>query len=103
MPFPTPEALPDPGIEPTSLASTALAGGFFTNAPPGKHAPFIQMFNYKLMGAFENTCVHLSRQGYNELKSSRQGLLPIPLGSYYQNHQAQRLTALRIVRVVGPK
>ena len=55
------------------------------------------------MGAFENTCVHLSRQGYNELKSSRQGLLPIPLGSYYQNHQAQRLTALRIVRVVGPK
>ena len=27
--------LPDPEIEPTSLASPALAGGFFTAAPPG--------------------------------------------------------------------
>ena len=30
LPFPTPGDLPDPGIEPTSLASSALAGGFFT-------------------------------------------------------------------------
>ena len=30
-PFPTPGDLPDPGIEPTSLASPALAGGFFTS------------------------------------------------------------------------
>ena len=28
--------LPDPGIEPTFLASPALAGRFFTTAPPGK-------------------------------------------------------------------
>ena len=28
--------LPDPGIEPTSLESPALAGGFFTTEPPGK-------------------------------------------------------------------
>ena len=28
--------LPDPGIEPESPASPALAGGFFTTAPPGK-------------------------------------------------------------------
>ena len=34
MPFPTPGDLPDPGIEPTSLASPALAGGFFTTVPP---------------------------------------------------------------------
>ena len=34
--FPTPEALPDPGIEPTSLVSPALAGGFFTTMPLGK-------------------------------------------------------------------
>ena len=27
---------PDPGIEPKSLVSTALAGGFFITAPPGK-------------------------------------------------------------------
>ena len=28
--------LTDPGIEPTSLGSPALAGGFFTTEPPGK-------------------------------------------------------------------
>ena len=33
MPFPTPEDLPDPGIE---HVSPALAGGFFTTEPPGK-------------------------------------------------------------------
>ena len=38
LPFPTPGDLPDPGIEPTSLASPALAGGFFTTEPPGKPA-----------------------------------------------------------------
>ena len=30
LPYPTPGDLPDPGIEPTSLASPAFAGGFFT-------------------------------------------------------------------------
>ena len=35
LPFPTPEDLPDPGIEPMSLASPALAGRFFTTVPPG--------------------------------------------------------------------
>ena len=34
LPFPTPEDLPDPGIEPASLVSPALAGGFFTTVPP---------------------------------------------------------------------
>ena len=34
--FPSPGYLPDPGIEPSSYASPALAGGFFTTAPPGK-------------------------------------------------------------------
>ena len=28
--FPTPGDLPDPGIKPESLASPAMAGGFFT-------------------------------------------------------------------------
>ena len=36
LPFPIPGDLPDPGIEPTSLASTKLAGGFFTTVPPRK-------------------------------------------------------------------
>ena len=36
LPFPPPRDLPNPGIEHTSLASPALAGGFFTTMPPGK-------------------------------------------------------------------
>ena len=35
-PFPSPGDLPDPGIEPASLASPALAGRFFTAEPLGK-------------------------------------------------------------------
>ena len=31
LPFPTPGDLPDPGIEPMSLVSPALAGGLFTS------------------------------------------------------------------------
>ena len=34
--FPSPGNLPDPGIEPESLASPELSGGFFTTKPPGK-------------------------------------------------------------------
>ena len=33
---PTPEDLPDPGMEPEFLVSSSLAGGFFTTEPPGK-------------------------------------------------------------------
>ena len=36
LPFPTPGDLSDPGIEPRSLVSLALAGRFFTTVPPGK-------------------------------------------------------------------
>ena len=36
LPFPSPGDLQDPGTEPISLASPALAGGFFTTEPPGK-------------------------------------------------------------------
>ena len=35
--FPSPGDLLDPGIKPVSLVSPALAGGFFTTAPPGKN------------------------------------------------------------------
>ena len=34
--FPSPGDLPDPGIEPTSPVSHALAGRFFTTVQPGK-------------------------------------------------------------------
>ena len=36
LPFLTPGDLPDPGIEPTSLESPALADRYFTTVPPGK-------------------------------------------------------------------
>ena len=36
LPHPPPGDFPDPGIEPTSLVSPALVGGFSTTAPPGK-------------------------------------------------------------------
>ena len=36
LPFPTPGDLTDTGIEPMSNVSSALAGGFFTTATPGK-------------------------------------------------------------------
>ena len=35
LPFPSPVDLPDPGIEPVSLVSPALAGIFFTTVPCG--------------------------------------------------------------------
>ena len=34
LPFPTPGDLPHPGIKPTSPASPAIAGGFFTTESP---------------------------------------------------------------------
>ena len=40
LPFPTPRDLPNPGIEPGSLASPAPTGGFFTTAPPGNYLLF---------------------------------------------------------------
>ena len=37
-----PEDVPYLGIEPISLASPALAGGFFTTEPPGElHSPLL--------------------------------------------------------------
>ena len=39
LPFRSPEDLPNPGTELTSLVSPALAGGFFISEPPGKPNP----------------------------------------------------------------
>ena len=42
LPFPPPGDLPDPGTEPASLSSPALAGGFFTTSTAWE-APVIQV------------------------------------------------------------
>ena len=50
LPFPTAKNLPDPGIEPGSLVSPALACEIFTTVPPGKPKTFykeIQTHNFK--------------------------------------------------------
>ena len=46
LPFSTPGDLRDPGIEPKSLVSPALAGRFFTTLPPGK--PVFKVIEIKL-------------------------------------------------------
>ena len=38
LPFPTPGDFLEPGIEPMSPASPALAGGFVATEPPGKQS-----------------------------------------------------------------
>ena len=52
MPFPTPGDLPDPGIEPASLVSSGLAGGFFSTEGPGKPGAGCGTWE----GAWENLC-----------------------------------------------
>ena len=42
LPFPTRGDLCNPGIKSMSLASPALAGGFFTTVPPGKPINLIE-------------------------------------------------------------
>ena len=43
LPCPPPGELPDPGNEPASFTSPALAGGFFTASAPGKTKHGIQI------------------------------------------------------------
>ena len=42
LPYLPPGEPPDPGIEPTSAVSLALAGRFFTTEPPGKPECYTQ-------------------------------------------------------------
>ena len=47
LPFSTPRDLPNPGIEPTSLASPALAGGSLPPMPPGKpYHTYLHTYTY---------------------------------------------------------
>ena len=54
LPFPPPGDLPDPGIEPASLVSPALVGGFFTTESPGRPTEgFISSYLGKCPGGGE--------------------------------------------------
>ena len=48
LPFPSPGDLPHPGIESAFLVSPALAGGFFTIAPPGKFLRFYARIHFSI-------------------------------------------------------
>ena len=54
MPFPPPGDLPDSGIEPTSLMSPALAGGFFITEPQWKPQTAITVFICYNSGGFQD-------------------------------------------------
>ena len=49
LPFPPPEDLPDPGIEPMSPVTPAQGGTFFITVPPGK--PQLQIIPDSISGA----------------------------------------------------
>ena len=43
LPFPSPGDLPNPGVEAESPVSSAVAGRFFTTAPPGKPVCYCEL------------------------------------------------------------
>ena len=63
LPFPPPVDLTDPGVEPASLASPALARGFFTAAPPGKLCIYIRL------------CILIVHFFWQDVKSMRADIL----------------------------
>ena len=71
LPFPSPEDLPNSRIQPMSLSSPALAGGYFTTLPPGKPNQILVTKSQKnkqrhewhqkgLLHAFSSSFHHLS-------------------------------------------
>ena len=61
--------LSDPGIEPASLASPALAGGFFTTVPPGK--PKSTICQYKIKSKIKKN-IKANKKGRIQKKKGRQ-------------------------------
>ena len=70
LPFPSPGDLPDPGIEPMSLAS---AGRFFTTEPPGKrHATQLSPSTVTGESPHATTKTQHSQKHYKTEKINRQ-------------------------------
>ena len=66
LPFPSPGNLPDPGIEPMSLKSAALAGRFFTTS-----ATWEALFNltgFRYLSLFYADGIRASGLGYWKLR-----------------------------------
>ena len=67
LPFPSLGDIPDPGIQPTSLASPALPGRFFTTEPPGKpyHGDVIPQYVIFKILYISFTCIILEAPRYS--------------------------------------
>ena len=73
LPCPPPGNLQNPGIKPSSLASPALAGGFFPTVPPGK--PLNSAGFHRYLAINPQTNVSISRnKGSTGLGSPWKGL-----------------------------
>ena len=62
LPFRSPGNIPDPGIKPASLVSSALAGRFFTTVPPGKPRFLISLHLFPCTFSHCNT-INVKRSG----------------------------------------
>ena len=76
LPCPPPRHLPDPGIEPTSLMSPALAGGFFTTSTTWE-APSKEQVSFNFM-AVATICSDFGGQE-NKIWQEYWSGLPFPL------------------------
>ena len=74
LPFPPPRDLPNPGTEPESTESPALAGRFFTTEPPGKPSLHVTLFKFQItrLGDLLATFIYLLW----DTDSGQQGLFP---------------------------
>ena len=60
LPFPPPGDLSSPGIEPTFLASPALAGRFFTSVPSGRPSVPIREMQFKITMRYHLTSARMA-------------------------------------------
>ena len=71
LPFPPPGDLPDPGIEPASAMSPALAGRSFTTEPPGKPCPCTSVYKKLLPPLLKNLLIiEVPKAALNDAKSA---------------------------------
>ena len=83
MPFPTPEDLPDPGIQPASLIPPALAGRFFTTVLPGR--PISTLYLKGVNAPIKRQM--LADQGHTLIKLTHQD---ITINTYTSNSRAPK-------------
>ena len=67
LPFPTPENLSNPGVEPTSLESPALAGRIFTTAPPRSLLRWPKSLSFSITYGIQLSPIHMNVHSSFEL------------------------------------